>query len=145
MNRRNSVKNFKKASGLKPVNTGLNAGEGGYDHFPRWWTSSMNYYVLKTGGGDEVAVPVTNGGAIAAAGWVMEATAMAMEAAADARKLVDTSAPVDQGTESNMLHEFELPASLDVLQILVGPKESKQDSWLESGDRNNRGMQSPEL
>lgn len=45
----------------------------------------------------------------------------ALEAAAGAGKLVDTSAPVDHGTESNMLHDFELPISLAMLQKFGGP------------------------
>ncbi|GFY91833.1 plus-3 domain-containing protein [Actinidia rufa] len=61
-----------------------------------------------------------SGGIMAEAG--MAATAAALEAAADAGKLVDTSAPVDQGTESNMLHNFELPISLSVLQKFGGPQ-----------------------
>ncbi|MED6195495.1 Protein RTF1 [Stylosanthes scabra] len=85
MNRKNRFENFKNASELKPVNTGLRAGEAG-----------------------------SNG----AAGMV--ATAAALEAAADAGKLVDTSAPVDQGTSSNVLHNFELPISLALLQKFGG-------------------------
>ncbi|KAA8519825.1 hypothetical protein F0562_014085 [Nyssa sinensis] len=132
MNKRNRVENFKNASELKPVNTSLKAGEAGYDPFSRRWTRSMNYYVSKGGGGDE-AVVAANG--IAAASGVADsngavvgvtaeaglaATAAALEAAADAGKLVDTSAPVDQGTESNMLHDFDLPISLATLQKFGG-------------------------
>ncbi|KAF8411173.1 hypothetical protein HHK36_003716 [Tetracentron sinense] len=130
MNKKNRAENFKNASELKPVNTSLKAGEAGYDPFSRRWTRSMNYYVSKAGGGDEAAV-AANGDAAAAleglggsnepkaratveAGVV--ATVAALEAAADAGKLVDTSAPVDQGTESNSLHNFELPISLAGLQ-----------------------------
>ncbi|XP_057499524.1 protein RTF1 homolog [Actinidia eriantha] len=137
MNKRNRVENFKNASELKPVNTSLKAGEAGYDPFSRRWTRSMNYYVSKANGGDgeEAATAAANGditaptgvegnepsgGIMAAAG--MAATAAALEAAADAGKLVDTSAPVDQGTESNMLHNFELPISLSVLQKFGGPQ-----------------------
>ncbi|KAE8732505.1 Protein RTF1-like protein [Hibiscus syriacus] len=47
MNRKNRVENFKNASGLKPVNTGLKAGEAGYDPFSRRWTRSRNYYNAK--------------------------------------------------------------------------------------------------
>uniref|UniRef100_A0A5B7BS97 Plus3 domain-containing protein n=1 Tax=Davidia involucrata TaxID=16924 RepID=A0A5B7BS97_DAVIN len=135
MNRRNRVENFKNASELKPVNTTLKAGEAGYDPFSRRWTRSMNYYVSKPGGGDE-AVVVANGeiaaaaagaGSNGASGGVtaevgMAATTAALEAAADAGKLVDTSAPVDQGTESNMLHDFDLPISLTTLQKFGGPQ-----------------------
>lgn len=125
MNRRNRVENFKNASEMKPVNMGLKAGEAGYDPFSRRWTRSRNYYVSKPAGVDDPAVAVegvdgTAGGAVAAKNGVA-ATAAALEAAADAGKLVDTSAPVDQGTESNMLHNFDLPISLAVLQKFGGP------------------------
>ncbi|PSS24655.1 hypothetical protein CEY00_Acc09571 [Actinidia chinensis var. chinensis] len=137
MNKRNRVENFKNASELKPVNTSLKAGEAGYDPFSRRWTRSMNYYVSKANGGDgeeaataaangDITAPIgvegnePSGGIMAEAG--MAATAAALEAAADAGKLVDTSAPVDQGTESNMLHNFELPISLSVLQKFGGPQ-----------------------
>ena len=134
MNKRNRVENFKNASELKPVNTSLKAGEAGYDPFSRRWTRSMNYYISKANGGDGEAAAAANdditapigvegdgpsGGIMAEAG--MAATAAALEAAADAGKLVDTSAPVDQGTESNMLHNFELPISFSVLQKFGGP------------------------
>ncbi|KAK3002946.1 hypothetical protein RJ639_019749 [Escallonia herrerae] len=135
MNRKNRVENFKNASGLKAVNAGLKAGEAGYDPFSRRWTRSRNYYVSKPGGGDD-AVAEENGDATAAlvglngseadvtlineAGLV--ATAAALEAAADAGKLVDTSAPFNQGTELNKLHDFDLPISLAVLQKFGGPQ-----------------------
>ncbi|XP_042520614.1 protein RTF1 homolog [Macadamia integrifolia] len=135
MNKKNRAENFKNASELKPVNTSLKAGEAGYDPFSRRWTRSMNYYVSKPGGADETAASA-NGDAVsagtgsrgnnngverarAAAGFA--ATVAALEAAADAGKLVDTNAPVDQGTESNSLHNFELPISLAGLQKFGGP------------------------
>ncbi|XP_057764567.1 protein RTF1 homolog [Salvia miltiorrhiza] len=135
MNRKNRVENFKNASELKPINTGLRAGEAGYDPFSRRWTRSRNYYVANSNGGEAAGVP--NGDAVAAtrsdigvgvgggpafAEVGMAATAAALEAAADAGKLVDTRAPVDQGTESYMLHNFELPISLAVLQKFGGPQ-----------------------
>ncbi|KAL6991033.1 Protein RTF1 [Sarracenia purpurea var. burkii] len=136
MNRRNRVENFKNASNLKPVNTGLKAGEAGYDPFSRRWTRSRNYYVAKPNGGEEAATAAANDDAVvvtavqgngSSGGLItaevgMAATAAALEAAADAGKLVDTSAPVDQGTESNVLHDFELPISLAVLQKFGGPQ-----------------------
>lgn len=132
MNRKNRVENFKNASEMKRVNTSLKAGEAGYDPFSRRWTRSMNYYVSKPGGGATVAngdaigasVPaIVNGaGEKVTAEFGMEATAAALEAAADAGKLVDTSAPVDQGTVSNILHNFELPISLVALQRFGGPQ-----------------------
>lgn len=139
MNRKNRVENFKNASEMKPVNTGLRAGEAGYDPFSRRWTRSRNYYVANSNGGEAggEAAGAPNGDAVAATrsaiGGVggggpafaevgMAATAAALEAAADAGKLVDTRAPVDQGTESYMLHNFELPISLAVLQKFGGPQ-----------------------
>lgn len=130
MNRKNRVENFKNASELKPVNTSLKAGEAGYDPFSRRWTRSRNYYVSKPGetkeGAEENAI-VNNGTSVKVASngtslAGMVATAAALEAAADAGKLVDTSAPVDQGTESNLLHSFELPISLTTLQKFGGPQ-----------------------
>ena len=106
MNRKNRVENFKNASGLKPAKAGLKAGEDGYDPFSRRWTRSRNYYVGKA---------AKEG---AAAGG--EATAVALEAAAGAGKLVDTAAPVDQGTVANALHDFELPISLVPLDKFGG-------------------------
>lgn len=129
MNRKNRVENFKNASELRPL-TGLKEGDAGYDPFSRRWTRSRNYYVATPGekaaalnnntvglvsdaGANGTGVPVTaESGAVA--------TAIALEAAADAGKLVDTSAPVDQGTESNTLHNFELPVSLALLHKYGG-------------------------
>lgn len=129
MNRKNRVENFKNASELKPVNTGLKAGEAGYDPFSRRWTRSRNYYVSKPGETKEgaEAIAVNNGASAVVAGngiteAGMVATEAALVAAADAGKLVDTSAPVDQGTESNLLHNFELPISLATLQKFGGPQ-----------------------
>ncbi|KAE9461838.1 hypothetical protein C3L33_06251, partial [Rhododendron williamsianum] len=100
----------------------------GYDPFSRRWTRSRNYYVSKAneGGADEAAEEVAvatndDDDATTTTGGVA-ATAAALEAAADAGKLVDTRAPVDQGTESNVLHDFDLPISLAVLQKFGGPK-----------------------
>ncbi|KAJ4976472.1 hypothetical protein NE237_001578 [Protea cynaroides] len=135
MNKKNRAENFKNASEMKPVNTSLKAGEAGYDPFSRRWTRSMNYYVSKPGGGDETAESA-NGNATSAGTGLggnvvgevraraeagIAATVAALEAAADAGKLVDTNAPVDQGTESNTLHDFELPISLTGLQKFGGP------------------------
>lgn len=129
MNRKNRVENFKNASELRPL-TGLKEGDAGYDPFSRRWTRSRNYYVatpsekaaalnnnavglVSDAGVNGTGVPVTaESGAVA--------TAIALEAAADAGKLVDTSAPVDQGTESNTLHNFELPFSLALLHKYGG-------------------------
>ncbi|KAF5187225.1 Rtf1-like protein [Thalictrum thalictroides] len=134
MNKKNRAENFKNASELKPVNTSLKAGEAGYDPFSRRWTRSKNYYVSNPGGGDETAAPgngdfvakssgpVEGNGAAGEAG--LTTTAAALEAAADAGKLIDTKAPVDQGTELNSLHNFELAISLAALQKFGGPQGS---------------------
>ncbi|XP_015968095.1 protein RTF1 homolog [Arachis duranensis] len=128
MNRKNRFENLKNASDLK--RKALKAGDAGYDPFSRRWTRSRNYYAAKPGeeaadrnnsAGSKVAIAgstIPNVAVNAEAGMV--ATAVALEAAADAGKLVDTSAPVDQGTESNMLHNFELPISLSSLQRFGG-------------------------
>ncbi|CAI8614421.1 unnamed protein product [Vicia faba] len=124
MNKKNRFENFKNASELKPLNKALKAGEAGYDPFSRRWTRSRNYYNSKqveeaaagnNSSGDAVGDKGSNG-----TGTGMVATAEALEAAADAGKLVDTRAPVDQGTESNVLHDFELPISLAILQKFGG-------------------------
>lgn len=138
MNRKNRVENFKNASGLKPVKTGLKAGEAGYDPFSRRWTRSRNYYVSKPGeqkedaeangvAAEALAEAETNGTeVIVAVRAGLVATAAALEAAAGAGKLVDTMAPVDQGTSSNPLHNFELPISLATLQKFGGPQGAQE-------------------
>ncbi|GAB2231433.1 hypothetical protein Droror1_Dr00010440 [Drosera rotundifolia] len=134
MNKKNRVDNFKNASGKKPVNTGLKAGEAGYDPFSRRWTKSRNYYEAKSESGNKDQAS-GNGEAGASSGGDAgnkdqeakkeggaEATAAALEAAAGAGKLVDTSAPMDQGTGFHSLHNFELPISLAALQRYGGPQ-----------------------
>ncbi|XP_073301799.1 protein RTF1 homolog [Primulina huaijiensis] len=139
MNRRNRVENFKNASEMKPVNTGLKAGEAGYDPFSRRWTRSRNYYVANSSGGEVAAdgMKVDESAALADSKAGIVATAAALEAAAGAGKLVDTSAPVDKGTESNMLHNFHLPISLAVLQKFGGPQGAQggfmaRKHWIEA-------------
>lgn len=129
MNRKNRAENFKNASELKPVNTSLKAGEAGYDPFSRRWTRSTNYYAAKPEGDNAEASNGNGGSAVAGNEDVKNgaqtgtaATAAALVAAADAGKLVDTNAPVDLGTESHLLHKFELPISLSVLNKYGGPK-----------------------
>ncbi|KAJ9136193.1 hypothetical protein P3X46_033294 [Hevea brasiliensis] len=134
MNRKNRAENFRNASEMKPLYTTLKAGEAGYDPFSRRWTRSRNYYMSKPAGEDaaEATNTKSNGTVVvadgngAAAGVIAEsgmaATAAALEAAAGAGKLVDTAAPVDQGTESNTLHDFELPVSLTTLQKFGGAR-----------------------
>ncbi|KAJ6707032.1 hypothetical protein OIU85_027390 [Salix viminalis] len=138
MNRKNRVENFRNASEMKPINTGLKAGEAGYDPFSRRWTRSKNYYVSKPAevddpvatknseANDKVAIAASNqvvAGVTSEAG--VAATEAALEAAADAGKLVDTRAPVDQGTESNTMHSFELEISLTALQRFGGPQDAQ--------------------
>ncbi|RXH86144.1 hypothetical protein DVH24_017197 [Malus domestica] len=74
----------------------------------------------------------------------MTATAAAREAAAGAGKLIDTSAPVDFGTESNLKHNFELPISLAALQKFGGP-QGAQEGFLPRKQRIEAtvGCQSP--
>lgn len=116
MNRRNRVENFKNASEVKPVNTGLKAGEAGYDPFSRRWTRSRNYYVSKAAGEGSSAgtgASADNVDAKGAAG-----TAEAQEAAAGAGKLVDTRAPVDSVASWYPLHDYEVRIDLTKLQRL---------------------------
>ncbi|XP_027349697.1 protein RTF1 homolog [Abrus precatorius] len=139
MNRKNKVENFKNLSEHKQLNANLKAGEEGYDPFSRRWTRSRNYYNSEPGKeskegennegkgekdgeaegevskGQEKEEHVTTKVGV-------EATEAALQAAADEGKLVDTIAPVDGGTESNMLHDFELPISLAELKDLGGPQ-----------------------
>ncbi|XP_014494987.1 protein RTF1 homolog [Vigna radiata var. radiata] len=130
MNKKNRFENFKNASELKPMNKDLKAGEAGYDPFSRRWTRSRNYYAAKpteeaAAEDNSVIDMVADEGSYQTRTAVtgvagMAATAAAIKAAAGAGKLVDTSAPVDQGTVSNVLHDFELPISLSVLHNFGG-------------------------
>lgn len=135
MNKKNRVENFKNLSELKRISGTLKAGEDGYDPFSRRWTRSRNYFQADHGGkegeeekegrkgddgdGDgkkelgEEGVSVKVG---------VKATEEALEAAANAGKLIDTAAPVDDGTETSRLHDFELPISLAALQKYGGPQ-----------------------
>ncbi|KAG5112154.1 hypothetical protein JHK82_035423 [Glycine max] len=120
MNRKNRFENFKNASELKPVNIGLKAGEAGYDPFSRRWTRSRNYYAAKPGEKAAAGNNIVNGN-VAGAGSNGTGAPVTVEAGMVAiAAAVDTSAPVDQGTESNMLHNFELPISLALLQKYGG-------------------------
>jgi RNA polymerase-associated protein RTF1 len=117
MNRRNRAENFKNASEVKPVNTGLKAGEAGYDPFSRRWTRSRNYYLSKPDGEELGVNAETDGSAKGEAMGVAE-TVAAQEAAAGAGKLVDTKAPVDPRTAMYQLHNFEVRIDLTKLQQL---------------------------
>ncbi|XP_047156409.1 protein RTF1 homolog [Vigna umbellata] len=132
MNRKNKVENFKNLSEHKQLNANLKAGEEGYDPFSRRWTRSRNYYgkdteksedkgekdgeVSKGEEKEETAVTTKIG---------VEVTELALQAAANEGKLIDTNAPVDGGTESYMLHDFDLPISLAELKNFGGPQGLK--------------------
>ncbi|KAG8365479.1 hypothetical protein BUALT_Bualt18G0109000 [Buddleja alternifolia] len=105
MNRKNKIENFKNASKIKPANENLKAGEDGYDPFSRRWTRPTNYYAT-------TALTDGSGG---------KATAEA----ADAGKLVDTTAPVDKGAEPNTLHGFNLSISLATLDKFGGARGAR--------------------
>ena len=137
MNRKNKAENFKNLSEHRHVNANLKAGEAGYDPFSRRWTRSRNYYNAegkekdsKAGGvgennegkGERDETKGEEGGSKSTKVVGVEATEAALEAAANAGKLVDTMAPVDRGTESNMLHDFDLPISLAALMDFGGPQ-----------------------
>ncbi|XP_028791416.1 protein RTF1 homolog [Neltuma alba] len=141
MNKKNKVENFKNLSELKRVTGNLKVGEDGYDPFSRRWTRSRNYYAAEHGESNEakqgekqkdeskkgdnskeVREEQEAGGTTKVG---VRATEAALQAAADAGKLIDTVAPVDHGTETNMLHDFELPISLAALQKFGGPQGLK--------------------
>lgn len=134
MNKKNKFENFKNLSEHRQMNANLKVGEEGYDPFSRRWTRSRNYYSSdqgkesKEGKGEKdetVAGEVSKGQeeeAIVTTKVGVEATKAALKAAATAGKLVDTAAPVDCGTESNMLHDFDLPISLAELEDFGGPQ-----------------------
>lgn len=131
MNRKNRAENF-RVSSLRAADRSLNPGDAGYDPFSRRWTRSTNYYAAKqeekpaitiegvTGGVNDIGASKNKNKNIAATDTELAATAAALVAAAGAGKLVDTKAPVDQGTESNTLHDFELHISLDSLNRFGG-------------------------
>ncbi|CAN6990353.1 protein RTF1 homolog [Brassica rapa] len=127
MNKKNRAENFKNASEVKSITASLKAGEAGYDPFSRRWTRSSNYYNGKNSGkdGGENEAAAAAAAAVEAneadAGGV-EATEAALEAAAEAGKLIDTRAPIGQGAEHNLMHNFELPLSLTALQKYGGPQ-----------------------
>ncbi|XP_013637204.1 PREDICTED: protein RTF1 homolog [Brassica oleracea var. oleracea] len=128
MNKKNRAENFKNASEVKSITASLKAGEAGYDPFSRRWTRSSNYYNGKNSGKDggeneaAVAAAVKSNGADAEGENGVEATEAALEAAAEAGKLIDTRAPIGQGAEHNLMHNFELPLSLAALQKYGGPQ-----------------------
>ncbi|KMT14913.1 hypothetical protein BVRB_3g064270 [Beta vulgaris subsp. vulgaris] len=137
MNRKNRVENF-RVSSSRAADRSLNPGDAGYDPFSRRWTRSTNYYSAKQenkpattsdgaaegGGVDNITTSnpenSVNGGPKAAASTGFSATAAALVAAAGAGKLVDTRAPVDYGTESNLMHNFDLRISLSALETFGG-------------------------
>ncbi|KAL2937368.1 Protein RTF1-like protein [Bienertia sinuspersici] len=116
MNRKNRAENF-RVSSLRAADQGLNPGDAGYDPFSRRWTRSTNYFAKQESKPAATTEGTAQGGEISKE---LTATTAALEAAAGAGKLVDTKAPVDKGTESNMLHNFELPISLTLLERFGG-------------------------
>ncbi|XP_013605996.1 PREDICTED: protein RTF1 homolog [Brassica oleracea var. oleracea] len=126
MNKKNRAENFKNASEVKSITASLKAGEAGYDPFSRRWTRSSNYYNGKNsgkdGGENEAAAAAEPVGTNEADAGGVEATEAALEAAAEAGKLIDTRAPIGQGAEHNLMHNFELPLSLTALQKYGGPQ-----------------------
>ncbi|KAG2262219.1 hypothetical protein Bca52824_069298 [Brassica carinata] len=125
MNKKNRAENFKNASEVKSITASLKAGEAGYDPFSRRWTRSSNYYNGKNSGkdvGDNEAAVAAAVGTNGEDGGGVEATEAALEAAAEAGKLIDTRAPIGQGAEQNLMHNFELPLSLAALQKYGGPQ-----------------------
>jgi RNA polymerase-associated protein RTF1 len=123
MNRKNRVENFKNLSEHRNMNANLKAGEEGYDPFSRRWTRSRNYYnedqgkENKEGKGEKDEKKIVG----------VEATKESLKEAADAGKLIDTTAPVDVGTESNMLHDFEVSISLAELKKFGKGQELRKD------------------
>jgi RNA polymerase-associated protein RTF1 len=122
MNKKNRAENFKNASEVKSIAASLKAGEAGYDPFSRRWTRSSNYYNGKRSGEENEAAVAAAVEANGAEAGGVEATEAALEAAADAGKLIDTRAPLGQGAEHSHLHNFELPLSLTALQKYGGPQ-----------------------
>ncbi|KAK8947320.1 hypothetical protein KSP39_PZI006891 [Platanthera zijinensis] len=130
INRKNKAENFKNASERKPINTGLRAGEEGYDPFSRRWTRSRNYYsskaqeiVISDGAATSIVSSGEEDGVGAGKGAEVgiERTASTLKASDGAGKLVDTNAPVDVGTALNLLHVFDVPISLAGLESFGGP------------------------
>ncbi|XP_010473306.1 PREDICTED: protein RTF1 homolog [Camelina sativa] len=122
MNKKNRAENFKNASEVKSITASLKAGEAGYDPFSRRWTRSSNYYNGKNKGKDGAENEAAVATAVEANGAGAEAIEAALEAAAEAGKLIDTRAPIGQGTEHNQLHNFELSVSLTALHKYGGPQ-----------------------
>ncbi|CAL0308537.1 unnamed protein product [Lupinus luteus] len=139
MNRKNKVENFKNLSEHKNVNVNLKAGEEGCDPFSRRWTRSRNYYTSEPGkenkDGEKNEAKGEKDKTVGEASMgeekqvttkvSIEATEVALQDSANEGKLGDTIAPADQITESHMLHDFELPISLDALKNFGGPQGLK--------------------
>jgi RNA polymerase-associated protein RTF1 len=127
MNWKNRADHFKNTSELKLVNISLKAVESGYDPFSRRWTRSINYYASKPGG-DNVKETTNKSSSIVepsnedikSKAQTGTAAKTAQVVVADAEKLIDTNVPVDLGTESNVMHTFDLPTSLSALQEFGG-------------------------
>ncbi|CAK8575287.1 unnamed protein product [Lathyrus sativus] len=127
MNKKNRFENFKNLSEHRSMNANLKEGEKGYDPFSRRWTRSRNYYnedqskeSKEEGKGEKDDKKVG-----------VEATKESLEEAANAGKLIDTNAPVDVGTESNVLHDFELSISLAELKKFGGTQEERRNVFFD--------------
>ncbi|XP_027186810.1 protein RTF1 homolog [Cicer arietinum] len=129
MNRKNRVENFKSLSEYRQMNANLKEGEEGYDPFSRRWTRSRNYYNENQGKEIKGEKDENDKGKEKIVG--VEETKESLEAAANAGKLIDTIAPVDCGTESNMLHDFELSISLVELKSFGGKQELRRNVFFD--------------
>ncbi|CAI8600527.1 unnamed protein product [Vicia faba] len=127
MNKKNRFENFKNLSEHRNMNANLKEGEKGYDPFSRRWTRSRNYYnedqSKESKEEDKVEKDDKKVG--------VEATKESLKEAANAGKLIDTNAPVDVGTESNMLHDFELSISLAELKKFSGTQEERRSVFFD--------------
>ncbi|KAJ8435126.1 hypothetical protein Cgig2_020769 [Carnegiea gigantea] len=114
MNRKNRAENF-RVSSMRASDRCLNPREAAYDPFSRRWTRSRNYYAPKQddgtgtkteGTGQKADVDNVSAHAGNSKGGGAKAGAETGLTPNGAGKLVDTNAPVDQGTESNTPHNF---------------------------------------
>ncbi|KAK6154711.1 hypothetical protein DH2020_008959 [Rehmannia glutinosa] len=112
LNRKNKIENLKNGS---KVSTSFENGGGGYDPFSRRWTKSRNYYAMSS-------VGEINGGI----DRVLAKKSGDVSSVGGAGGLVDTSAPLDQGKESNKMHDFELSISLAALEKFGGAKGARE-------------------
>ncbi|KAI3943047.1 hypothetical protein MKW92_000057 [Papaver armeniacum] len=128
-----------RQSKLKDIKALRLPGEAGYDPFSRRWTRSRNYYVPNATEGDETAASADGDAAAEVATLSfgsgsnviggLAATAAALEAAADAGKLVDTNALWLQkfgGAQAGFM------ARKQRIEATVGKCVPKNDGWRHS-------------